>query len=87
MELTENKINRDLKYLQLLIILKSDRKKLFFMWLLKTLFTEKSKRVIVLLITKPSLGNFEYITLVINIFEVFITEFVLKTKVVSQYSV
>ena len=56
------------------------------MWLLKTLFTEKSKRVIVLLITKPSLGNFEYITLVINIFEVFITEFVLKTIVISQYS-
>lgn len=78
-----NKINRGIKYLQLLIILKYDRKKLFFMWLLKTLFTEKTKRIIFLLKTKPSIGNCEEITLVINIFEVFITEFVLKTKVVS----
>lgn len=53
------------------------------MWLLKTLFTEKTKRIIFLLKTKQSIGNFEEITLVINIFEVFITEYVLKTKVVS----
>lgn len=78
-----NKINRGIKYLQFLIILKYVRKKLFFMWLLKTLFTEKPKRIIFLLITKPGIGNFEEITLDINIFEVFITEFVLKTKVVS----
>lgn len=53
------------------------------MWLLKTLFTEKTQPDYFFLITKPSIGNCEEITFVINIFEVFITEFVLKNIVVS----